>query len=42
MPEKEHSPYDLVFTDGMLNRQLSAEDRSCLEGVHILSRSESG
>ena len=36
MTEKEHSPYDLVFTDGMPNIQLSAEDRSCLEGVHTL------
>ena len=31
--EKEHSPYDLVLTDGMHSIGLSAVDRSCPEGV---------
>ena len=31
--EKERSPYYLVLTDGMLSIRMSAEDRSCLEGV---------
>ena len=31
--EKEHSPYDLVLTDGMHSIRLSEEDQSFLEGV---------
>ena len=38
--EKERSPYDFALIDGMHSIRLSEEDRSCLEGVHILSKSE--
>ena len=38
--EKERWPKVLVFTWGMQSVRVSAEERSCLEGVYTVRRSE--